>query len=325
VKTINENIANNQYKNIYLLMGTEKYLKKQCKDKLKKALVQEGFEMNYNYYEGDGINPSDVIANIATMPFFADYRLVVIENSGFFKKGCEMLEEYIKNPVSTTIIVFVEEEVDKRSKLYKALLDNAYIASLDMPSTNDLKRWVLAGVSAAGLKIRDSACEYFLENSATSMENISKELEKLICYTLDKGEINIDDVKAVCIQKLEDRIFDMMTFMAKKEQKRALELYADLLLLKEAPIRILFMMARQYNQMLLCKDLLKEGKGNKEIALLLSVRDFVVPRLAGIVKNYTREEIKKCVELCVDTENAIKTGNVNDQIGVEMAIVELSK
>jgi len=116
-----------------------------------------------------------------------------------------------------------------------------------------------------------------------------------------------------------------LTFMAKKEQKRALELYADLLLLKEAPIRILFMMARQYNQMLLCKDLLKEGKGNKEIALLLSVRDFVVPRLAGIVKNYTREEIKKCVELCVDTENAIKTGNVNDQIGVEMAIVELSK
>ncbi len=325
MKTINDNIANNQFKNIYVLSGTEKYLKKQCRDKMKKALVQEGFEMNYNYYEGDNINPNEVVENITTLPFFADYRLVVIENSGFLKKGCEVLEEYVKNPVPTTIIVFIEDELDKRCRLYKALGENSYIAVLDMPSPKDLKQWVAKTVKAAGLNIRENACVYFLENASLSMENISKELEKLICYALDKGEIDIEDVKAVCTQKLEDRIFDMMTFMAKKEQQKALELYKDLLLLKEAPVRILYMMSRQYNQMMLCKSLLKEGKGNGEIATLLQVRDFVVTRLAGIVKNYSQEELKYAVELCINTENGIKIGNVGDQVGVETVIIELSR
>ena len=52
MKTIDEDIKSGQFKKIYLLYGDEAYLKKQYKDKLKKALVQPDDTMNFTAYEG---------------------------------------------------------------------------------------------------------------------------------------------------------------------------------------------------------------------------------------------------------------------------------
>lgn len=48
-------------------------------------------------------------------------RVILIENSGFFKNACDELAEYLAQPAASTYFVFVEEEVDKRSRMYKAV------------------------------------------------------------------------------------------------------------------------------------------------------------------------------------------------------------
>ena len=53
--------------------------------------------------------------------FFADYRVILVENSGFFKNKCDELADYIKTLPDYVRMVFVEEEVDKRSRMYKAV------------------------------------------------------------------------------------------------------------------------------------------------------------------------------------------------------------
>ena len=121
MKTIDEDIKSGQFKKIYLLYGDEAYLKKQYKDKLKKALVQPDDTMNFTAYEGKDTNPKEVIDLSETLPFFADRRVILIENSGFFKGSCEELAEYMPQVPDTTLFLFVEEEVDKRSRMYKAV------------------------------------------------------------------------------------------------------------------------------------------------------------------------------------------------------------
>ena len=121
MKTIDEDIRNGQYKTMYLLYGAEAYLKKQYKDKLIKALVAEGDTMNFSAYEGKGINPKELIDLAETLPFFAERRVILVENSGFFKNSCDDLAEYLLEPAASTCFLFVEEEVDKRSKMYKAV------------------------------------------------------------------------------------------------------------------------------------------------------------------------------------------------------------
>lgn len=85
MKSLNEDIKNGQWKPVYLLYGEEAYLKKQYKDRMTKAILPDGDTVNYAYYEGKGINPGELIDLAETMPFFAERRLIVVENSGFFK------------------------------------------------------------------------------------------------------------------------------------------------------------------------------------------------------------------------------------------------
>ena len=87
MKSLNEDIKTGQFKQVYLLYGEEAYLKKQYKDRLTRAMLPEGDTMNYAYYEGKGIDGAELIDLAETMPFFAERRLIVVENSGFFKSA----------------------------------------------------------------------------------------------------------------------------------------------------------------------------------------------------------------------------------------------
>lgn len=64
-----EEIKTGQLKQVYILYGEETYLRSQYKDKLKKALLGDGDDMNYHYFEGKGISSGEVIDLAETMPF----------------------------------------------------------------------------------------------------------------------------------------------------------------------------------------------------------------------------------------------------------------
>lgn len=143
MKKLNEDFKSGKFEQVYLLYGEEGYLKKQYKKRFIKAMIPEGDTMNYAHYEGKNIPVKEVIDLAETMPFFAEKRLIVFENTGFFKTaaGAE-LADYIKEMPETTYFIFVEEEVDKRNKLYKAVNTKGYAAALTMQDEEVLKRWI---------------------------------------------------------------------------------------------------------------------------------------------------------------------------------------
>lgn len=69
--------------------------------------------------------------------------MIIIENSGWLKSGNDQIVAMIKTLPETTCIIFVEEETDKRSKLYKAITANGYAALCEMQDEATLKKWVL--------------------------------------------------------------------------------------------------------------------------------------------------------------------------------------
>ena len=91
---------------------------------------------------------------------------------------------YIPEIPESTCMVFVENEVDKRNKLYKKVKDNGYAAELKKQDADQLMRWASGILSKDGKKITRQVMEYFMERTGDDMENIRMELEKLICYTM---------------------------------------------------------------------------------------------------------------------------------------------
>ena len=143
MKSLNEDLKTGQFKQIYLLYGEEAYLKKLYKNRFVKAMVPEGDTMNYRYFEGKNTNPKEIIDLAETLPFFAERRLIVLENTGFLKNATPELAEYLKNMPETTYMIFVESELDKRGKLYKAIKEKGHIVELKRQDEKTLARWVL--------------------------------------------------------------------------------------------------------------------------------------------------------------------------------------
>lgn len=323
MKSINEDIKNNSFKQVYLLYGQESYLKRIYKEKLRNALVEKDDTMNYNYYAGKGVPIPEIIDIGETLPFFADRRLIVIENSGLFKSANDFAE-YVKELPETTYLLFVEEEVDKRNKLFKAVKDKGRVVEMARQDSKTLTTWVLSKLKAENKNITKAALELFLTKTGDDMEHIEKELEKLICYCMDKDSITQAEVEQVCTVTITNKIFDMISAIAEKKQEKALNLYYDLLSLKEPPMRILFLIVRQFNLLLQVKEMKRLGKDNGEVAKKTSLAPFLVGKYFSQAGHFQKEQLKMALQDCAETEEAVKSGRLNDKIGVEMLIVKYS-
>lgn len=346
MKSLNEDIKSGKFKSVYLLYGEEAYLKKQYKNRLTKAMIPDGDTMNYAYYEGKGINFAELIDLAETMPFFAQRRLIVVENSGFFKNATPELADYMKNMPDTTCFLFVENEVDKRGKMYKAVKDKGRIVEMGRQDEKTLIYWIAGNVRREGRQIRESTIRYLLSKTGTDMENLEKELEKLFAYTLpdetsydqngaDAGEperealqgsreITVEDIDAICTTQISNKIFDMIEAVAAKQQKKALNYYYDLLALKEPPMRILYLLARQFRMLLEVKDLMERGNDKAQIARITKLHPFVAGKYMRQCKIFSKTELCDIMEEAAGMEELVKTGRLNDVMSVEIFIVKFS-
>lgn len=324
MKSLNEDLKTGQFKQIYFLYGEENYLKKQYKDKLTQAMIPQGDTMNYAYYEGKGINVREIIDLAETMPFLGERRLIVVENSGFFKNASPELAEYVKSIPETTNFIFIESELDKRGKLFKAVKDKGRVVEMSKQDEQTLIRWILANVKKEGKQTTESAIRYLISKCGTDMENLQKEMEKLFCYTLDKDSIETADIEEICTTQITNQIFEMVNAVAEKKQKKALELYYDLLALKEPPMRILYLLARQFRLLMEVKELAANGYGKKDIASKAGLHPFVVGKYQEQSRAFSNKALRAILEESVDIEERVKTGRLQDVLGVELFIVKYS-
>lgn len=324
MKSIQEDIKTENFKQSYLLFGEEAYLKHQYKEKLLNALNPDGDTMNFSRYEGKGVDVKQLIDLCETMPFFAERRIILLEDTGFFKNKCEELADYMKSLPDYLVLVFSESEVDKRSRMYKAVKSGGRVTEFAKQDEKTLMRWAAGILGKEGRKITQRDMELFLTKTGTDMGNIRMELEKLITYTEGQDIVSAEDIEAVCVTQTTNKIFDMVRAVTEKNQKRALELYYDLLTLKEPPMRILFLLAKQFRQLLLTKKMSGEGASQNEIATRLGVPSFVVRNISACARSYTVEELERAVEDFVDAEEAVKTGRLGDVLSVELLIVKYS-
>ena len=323
MKQINEDIKKGTFRQVYLLYGEERYLRRQYRQRLQKALCSDGDTMNTHFYEGKNVSVGEIIDLAETLPFLAERRVIFISNSGLFKSGGEQMAEYLAVPCDTTFFVFMESEVDKRSKLYKTVQSKGYAAEFAIPDEKTLMRWAAGVLAKDSKKITERTLLLLLSKTGTDMENIQMELEKLICYCMDREVITDADVEAVCTTRISNHIFDMINAIADKQQKRALDLYYDLLALKEPPMRILFLIARQCNMLLQAKELKSRGYDNRTISSRLGVAPFIASKYLNQAAKFKAATLRSAVEKCVDAEEAVKTGRMNDVMSVEILIMSV--
>ena len=324
MKRILEDINSGNFRTVYVLYGQEAYLQKQYRDKLVNALVGEGDTMNVWQVQGKEYSIPQLIDFAETMPFLAERRVIVMEGTGVLKSGGEALAEYFADACETTTWILVESECDKRSKLFKAADKAGLCIEFTTQDETTLKKWILGMLKKEGRQVTGATLELFLEKTGTDMNVIRLELEKLLCYTMDKSVIESADVEAVCITRVTSHIFDMVDAIGVRDQRKALHLYNELQALREPPIRILFLIGRHMNILLQIKDLKKRGFDNKAMASKVGVPPFTVGKYVKQAGMYKTSQLKYALERCIQADEAINNGTLQDKMSVELLIFELT-
>ncbi len=130
---------------------------------------------------------------------------------------------------------------------------------------------------------------------------------------------------AVCTEQTENRIFEMIQAITEQNRRKALDLYSDLLAMKEPPMRILFLITRQFHQLMQLKQMSAEGLDRSELAKKAGIPPFALGKYQAQAGNLLWRIFAQAVEDCVDTEEQVKTGRMGDQMGVELLIVKYTE
>lgn len=322
MKTLAADIKAKSFKRVYLLYGEEEFLKKSYKGQLVQAVAGED-TMNTLTLDGKGTDPVSVRDFLVTMPFFAEYRLAVLSDTGLFASSADEWVDVVSQLPETAVLLFDETKVDKRSKLYKAVSKCGYACELKKPSENELMRWTVQILKKDGKVITRPVCEALLMRAGDNMENLRTQLEKLICYLGERPEVTMEDVDAVCTEQAVSQVFRMLDAATEGRSQMALALYYDMLALREPSMRIMYLIGRQCNQLLLVRELAASGANSSQIASELKLQPFVVTKTIRQSHAFSVEQLRSFVQMCVELEELVKTGRMDEKIAVETAIIRI--
>ena len=319
---IDEDIRNGRFRQVYLLYGEDAYLRGYYKKKLIRALVTDETGMNLQVFEGKDTDQDEVIAQAQTLPFFAPYRVIVVENSGLFKSAAGPLADFLPQIPEQSILIFSETEVDKRSKLYKAAKTAGVLQECAHLKGSSLEDWAVRRLAKEGKRIQIAAMHALLQSAGDELFAVSNEVDKVVAYTLGRDEVLLSDVEAVCPVRPENHVFRIINAIAEKNRETALDQYAQLLSLRESPIGILRLLGGQFNRILQVKDLREQGFDRAEIARRSGQKEYAVSSNLQLGAGFDARQLRELMAACVRTEEAVKSGDISDRIGVELLIAQ---
>lgn len=313
-------------KNLYLCYGKEDYMKKQYVNNIKKQIIDPANEiMNFEILEGKGVTVDQIIDFAETMPFMSERRLMIIKDSGLFKSGKKdestKLATYIEKLPSTVCIIFMESEIDKRLSLYKKVNKLHEAAEFKVPSDRELAAWTKIELRRYKVLMSSQVIEYFVRVVPPGMESIINEIQKLASYKSD-GDVTIEEIDQVCTHSLDVRIFELVKMLGNKDTKVVLDIYSNLLEMKEPPIKILAMMARQFRMILQVKYMRQTGHGNQSIVSRTGFRSFMVTECVRQSGNFTFAQLEAAIKECLEADVNIKTGMMKPELAVELILIK---
>lgn len=329
-ETLEKELNSNQLKPMYLLYGNEAYLIDNVVKKIKKIFGE--LVQGINYVIVDETNLKDLIFNIEVPAFGYDKKLILVKNSGLFKKDGRKKEptplqkeigEYIlknKNLIEDSVVlVFVEEEIDKNS-VYEAMKENGIVCQIDELKPAQLVQKLKQVCNLYKVNSDEATLNYLLETSGTNLQPLMNEIRKLIEYAGEGGKITKDAVDKLAIKQIESVIFDLTDNLGNKKISQAIEVLENLIYQKEPIQKILITLYNHFKKLYLCTLAIES---NSDIIMALNLKPnqtFLVSKYKKQVSYFSKEILRKMLQEFVQIDAQSKIGLVDIDIALKSVL-----
>lgn len=315
---------------IYLLYGNEKYLIDTILKKIKKKFGE--LILGINYVIIDETNITELTTNIEMPAFGYDKKLIVVKNSGLFKKDGrkkeatpiqKQIENYLEENFSIvqemTNIIFIEDDVDKNA-MFEGISKFAVVCKIDELKPIQLVAKLKQICALYKVSADDTTLNYLIETSGTNLEVLINEIRKLIEYAGEGGIISKKIVDLLAIKQIESVIFDLTDNLGTKKIGQAIEVLDNLIYQKEPIQKILITLYNHFKKLYLC---MIATKYNKDVAQSLNLKPnqtFLVSKYKKQVSYFKENDLEKILNEFVEIDYQSKNGLIDINVALKSVL-----
>ena len=309
--------------NFYLYYGDDISIINNEIGKLKNKI---GISGDIIYYDIENI--SDIVVESSTIGMFNPYKFIVIDTSSYFSSKKDMdissLINYFDNYNVNSYLIFTygSSSIDSRRKLFKLISDNGVVKKLEANSEY-LNDFVSNYIKDNGYSMDMNSMSYLLSRCDNNIDNIRNELDKLMLYKLNDKVITRDDISLLTIEDINDTVFELVSSILKNNNERAMKLYYNFINNGMDVSQIIAVISNQIRLLFQVKRLYNSGKSNDEIAKILEFKSvYRVKYLLSDCYYYSEGDLLKYLSKLADIDKAIKTGNGDGKLLLELFIAK---
>jgi DNA polymerase-3 subunit delta len=304
---------------VYLLLGDDELRKARGVEKLRAGRTVEAFDASE-------IGPESLVSACNSFSLFGEGPFVVLKNLDAWNAAQKaVIVDYLENPSPGSDLILLGKKLGARERLLSAVKNSGEVHTFDQPTGKALVRWLVGHAKKMDLNLPEDIAEDLANRCSGDKMRLLQETEKLALYVGDRTTTH-DDVTALCPPDVQSNIFAFVDSLAAGERDRALALLEDLIGTGEPPLRLTFMIRRQFQLVARARALLERGTPQKELSSQLKVPPFVARKLEEQGRKLAEEDLERALAQIQDLESGLKGGSLlSDELQVEMTVLDLSE
>ena len=302
---------------VYLLLGDDEERKKRSVERLRKDRAPET-------YDAAETGPETVVSACNSYSLFGEGPFVLLRNLEAWNAAQKAkIVDYLKDPSPETDLVMLGEKLAAREKLLAAVKRTGEVHDLKQPTGKALAKWAIGYAKKQGLELPEDVANELVARCSDDKVRVMSELDKLALYV--NGTATLEDVEALVPPDLHANIFKFVDALGVGDRGEALKLLEVLLSANEPPLRIVYMIRRQFRLLARAYALFESGASRSEVASTLKVPPFVAHKLEEQSRRMVEEDVERALALTLDLERGLKGGKeLGEELQVELAVMELS-
>ncbi len=311
---------------LYLLLGPERYLRRVSAQAIADVALADTLIREFNESSFSLLTDSvqSAIAAAEQLPMMSERRVVRVRDFARLRDADEdVLIRYLGNPSPSTVMIFTADDLDKRKKSTKALLDACTVVDFSPLKDSEAKAWAKSYLKGLKGTADDQVLSEVITLVGTDVQTLANELDKLAAAALDTGRITMDLVDVLIGRTRELSNFELGDHLLANNRKRALETLHRLLDDGAEPVMLIGLIAGNYHRLALGKHLLTRG-GREEVFRNISMPPFKRDAYIANLQRNDARKIARGIQLTAAADLAIKTSQATPRLQLEMLVCELS-
>ena len=312
---------------LYLLLGSEVYLRRVAAHTITEAALSRTLLRDFNESAFSLLSDpvQSAIAAAEQLPMMSDTRVVRIRDFARLREADEdTLIRYLNNPAPTTVMIFIADELDKRKKSSKVLLDTCTVVEFAPLKDAETKSWAKTRLKELKVSADDQVLSELIRLVGTDVQTLFNEIEKLASAAASSGDrITLDLVDELIGRSRELSNFDLADHLLAGNRKKALETLHRLLEDGAEPVMLVGLIAGNYHRLALGKHLMMRG-GREEVFRNISLPPFKRDSYISTLQRSSAEKIARGIQLTAAADLAIKTSQATPRLQLELLVCELA-